>query len=139
MNYVGPAAIGALSGLRSLSAPAVLAKNMGGEKAERIASVLALSEMVLDKLPFVPDRTKPPSLAFRALSGAICGYVIAGRRRSSTQRWMSAFVGGTAAIAASYAGLQFRKSVQLPKIVAALAEDAIVVGAGAVIRYEIGA
>src|SRR5215469_7765256 len=137
MNYAGPAAIGALSGLRSLSAPAVLAKSIGGEKAERIASLLALSEMALDKLPFVPDRTKPPSLAFRALSGAFCGYVIAGRKVSSTQKWMSAFVGGTAAIAASYAGLHFRQSVRLPKIVAALAEDAIVVSAGALIRYEI--
>jgi uncharacterized membrane protein len=139
MNYAGPAAIGALSGLRSLSAPAVLAKRMGGEKAERIASVLALSEMALDKLPFVPDRTKAPSLAFRALSGAVCGYLIAGRKGSSTQKWMSAFVGGAAAVAASYAGLQFRRKVGLPKIVAAFAEDALVVGAGAIIRYEIGA
>jgi uncharacterized membrane protein len=138
MNYAGPAAIGALSGLRSLSAPAAIARSIGGENAERVASVLALSEMVLDKLPFVPDRTKPPSLAFRALSGAVCGYAIAGKKRCSTQRWMSAFVGGAAAVAAAYAGLQFRRNVRLPKIVAALAEDAIVVGAGALIRYEIG-
>jgi uncharacterized membrane protein len=139
MNYARPAAIGALSGLRSLSAPTVLAKNISGRRAERIALALALSEMALDKLPFVPDRTKPPSLVFRALSGAVCGYAIVGKKRSSSEKWMAAFVGGAAAVATSYAGLQFRKNVRLPKILAALAEDAIVVGAGAVIRHEIGA
>jgi hypothetical protein len=43
---------------------------------------------------------------------------------------MSALVGGTAAVAAAYAGNQYRKHVKLPAFAAALLEDVVAVSAG---------
>jgi hypothetical protein len=51
---------------------------------------------------------------------------------------MSAFVAGAAAVAASYAGLEFRKRVKLPPLAAALLEDAFTVGSGAALAALIG-
>ena len=81
--------IGVVSGLRSLTAPAVVAwaarRNwinlhdsavsfMGSSVAVVVFSVLALGELVADKLPWIPSRTTVvgivPRLVFGGLSGA---------------------------------------------------------------------
>ena len=139
MNYSGAAVIGAVSGLRSFSAPAIITSRLGSDRAAHIVEALAITELIADKLPFMPDRTQAGSLVFRALSGAACGYAIAYKEKGSDgQKWMSAFVGGSAALAASYIGFQFRKKVKLPGVVAALLEDAVAVGAGSLVAASIG-
>jgi uncharacterized membrane protein len=139
MNYASAAALGAISGLRSLSGPAVVASRLGSKNTAHLVEALAVTEFVADKLPFMPDRTRPASLAFRALSGAACGYALAkSKHRTNDQKWMSAIVAGTAAIAASYAGLQFRRRVRIPPVFAALVEDALTVGSGAAVAALIG-
>src|SRR6266849_2526604 len=70
-------AIGIIAGLRSLTAPAVVAwaahrgwlnlhntalAFMGSTLAVGIFTVLALVELVADQLPSTPARTKPPAL-----------------------------------------------------------------------------
>jgi uncharacterized membrane protein len=128
MNYGCEAAIGAVCGLRTFTGPAVVA----GPAHRNILVLLAAGELIADKLPFMPNRTDPPSLAARFISGAICGMAIAGRRKRG-ERILSGIVGGTAALAAAYAGLQYRRHVKLPPLPAALLEDAVAVGAGTAI------
>jgi uncharacterized membrane protein len=147
MNYARGAAIGAVSGLRSLTAPAIIAgaanRNilklqktplawLASEGSARATILLAAGELIADKLPFMPNRTDPPGLIVRFISGAICGMAIAGRRKGN-ERIMSGIVGGTAALAASYAGYQYRKHVKLPALAAALLEDVVAVGVGTAI------
>lgn len=83
--------IGVVAGLRSLTAPAVVAWaaalhwiNLHGTWASwvghpvtvTIFSVLAVVELITDKLPKTPSRTAAPSFAFRMISGAFAGAVI---------------------------------------------------------------
>jgi uncharacterized membrane protein len=144
MNYGCEAAMGAVCGLRTFTGPAIIAgaanRNtlklkrtplawLASDRAAGTAMLLAAGELIADKLPFMPNRTDAPGLAARFIAGTICGMAIAGRRKRS-ERILSGIVGGTAAIAAAYAGYQYRKHVKLPPLAAALLEDAIAVGAG---------
>src|SRR5258706_10483298 len=84
--------IGIIAGLRSLTAPAVVAWGaqrgwlnlhgtalsfMGSTAAVAIFSVLAVVELVADQLPSTPSRTKPPGLIARILLGGLSGASIA--------------------------------------------------------------
>ncbi|HEY9303799.1 MAG TPA: DUF4126 family protein [Mycobacterium sp.] len=83
--------IGVIAGLRSLTAPAVVAWaallhwiNLNGTWASWLAhpvtvtivTILAVGELVADKLPKTPSRTSPPSFAARIALGAFAGAVI---------------------------------------------------------------
>jgi uncharacterized membrane protein len=139
--------MGAVCGLRAFMGPAITAGAanrrvlrlertplawLAEDRTATTVALLAAGELIADKLPFIPSRTQTPSLAIRFLSGAICGAAIASRRNPS-ERIMSAIVGGTAAVAAAYAGYQYRKHVRLPALAAALLEDTVAVGLGNVI------
>jgi uncharacterized membrane protein len=147
MNYACEAAIGAVSGLRSFTGPAIIAEAanrnivklkdtplawLATDTAARASTLLAVAELIADKLPFTPDRTNGPSLVARFIAGAVCGMAIAGRRKRSEQI-LGAIVGGTAAIAGAYAGYQYRKHVKVWPVVAALFEDTVAVGTGAAV------
>lgn len=146
MNLACAAGIGAVSGLRSMAGPAIVSEAasrnivrlrktpmawLASDRAARVSAVLAVGEMIADKLPFTPDRTGAPMLAVRAAAGALCGYAICGKGRSRSNGVAAALVGGLAALATSYAGLHYRK--RLPSIAAALLEDAVAVGSGAAV------
>jgi uncharacterized membrane protein len=125
MNYGREAAMGAVCGLRTFTGPAIIA----GLAHRNILVLLAVGELIADKLPFMPNRTEAPGLAARFIAGAICGMAIADRRKRN-ERILSGIVGGTAALAAAYAGVQYRKHVKLPPLPAALLEDAVAIAAG---------
>jgi uncharacterized membrane protein len=125
MNYGCEAAMGAVCGLRAFTGPAMVA----APAHRNVILLLAAGELIADKLPFMPNRTAVPGLVARFTAGAICGMAIAGRRKRR-ERILSGIVGGTAALAAAYAGLQYRRHVKLPPLAAALLEDAVAVGAG---------
>jgi uncharacterized membrane protein len=144
MNFACEAAMGAVSGLRTFTGPAIISgaahRNilklkgtplawLTSARATRISTILAAGELVADKLPFIPSRTEAPSLAGRFLAGAVCGVAMAGKRKRK-ELVMGAIVGGAAAIAAAWAGHQYRKRVKLPPFVAALLEDGLAIGAG---------
>jgi uncharacterized membrane protein len=76
----GAALMGVVCGMRSAMGPAVLARRgrLGGANVSRLLVVAAAGEAVADKAPAVPPRTNVPSLGARALSGAVCGRVLAG-------------------------------------------------------------
>ena len=153
MNLACAAGIGAVSGLRSMSGPAVVSEAatrelprpgktplpwLGSGLSAKTLGWMALGEMLADKLPFMPDRTQPPALAFRALSGGFCAYALCRRRWPASNPWAGAAVGAAAAVAASYAGYAWRKHSPLPKLVSALMEDAVTFGAGNAVISAVG-
>lgn len=147
MNYACEAAMGAVSGLRSFTGPAIVAKAanskvlslektpfefLASDNAAKVSILLAVGELILDKLPFTPNRTKVPSLIGRFFAGALAGAAVAHKRKRNDMI-MGAVVGGAAAIAAAYAGYQYRKHVRLPSVVSGLLEDTVAVAAGTAI------
>jgi len=146
MNYTCEAVMGAVSGLRSFAGPAIVSEAahrkllkldktplawLASGGAAKTSIALAVGEMIADKLPFMPDRTQAPALIGRFVTGAVAGAAVSGRKRND--QIMGAVVGGAAALAAAYAGYQYRKHVKLPGIIAALLEDAVAVSAGTAI------
>jgi uncharacterized membrane protein len=85
-------AIGVVAGLRSLTAPAVVAwaahlnwlhlqgtpfKLLGSTVAVVLFTVLAVAELVTDKLPSTPSRTALPGLIARIVLGGLSGAAVA--------------------------------------------------------------
>jgi uncharacterized membrane protein len=85
-------AIGFVAGLRSMTAPAAVAWGarlgwlrlsgtplafLGTAPAAYILGVLMVAELVADKLPFTPSRTRPGPFAGRIISGALAGAALA--------------------------------------------------------------
>lgn len=143
--------IGAVSGLRSMMGPAAVSQAasrrmlrlrepatefLASEMSANILAALAAAELVADKLPFTPDRTKPPSLMLRAASGALCGAAVASAMRESAVT--GAILGSAAAIGAAFAGRELRRvghRNKWPDTPVALIEDALAMsGALAVVR-----
>ena len=149
------ATLGFVAGLRSqvpISALARAAKN--GDFADQadgplqylhspwtspVTDVMAVGEMVADKLPFIPSRIKPLPLAGRGFIGGVAGAAIFKNAHKSIP--MGLLIGVAAATAGSFAGYHARsfltKRTGLPDLVFAVAEDALAIGLGrlAVKRY----
>lgn len=119
------ALLGGVSGLRTFTAPAVLALRgrWGASPATRVLPLLAAGELVGDKLPFVPARSSPPAYAGRVASGAACGTAVAGGA--------GAGVGAVAAAAVTPLSQRARaalgRRIDVPDPVLGLAEDALAV------------
>ena len=144
--YVSAAMIGFVTGLRSLTGPALLSagssagllrwgprlKWLRSSKTALAFGALALGELVLDKLPSAPARTKAGPLAARAVSGALCGAAVCAVKDGDVPT--GAVIGAAGAIAGTYAGYYLRKHAVdkhgVPAIAAALAEDAIAISSG---------
>jgi uncharacterized membrane protein len=132
--------IGAIAGLRSMAAPAIISraarrksfrirdsrlKFLQSNKAGIVLSALAVGELVADKLPFTPNRTSPAPLAGRIASGSLCGAVLASAAKRSVA--LGALFGGIGALAGSFAGHRLRRRIsrKLPPLSIAAAEDAL--------------
>jgi uncharacterized membrane protein len=146
--FAGAALLGALAGMRSMAAPAAVAQLsrkgalaglpgplafVTGSRFLTSASVLAVGELVADKLPFTPNRTAAGPLLGRALMGGASGAVICLAKRRSVLA--GALIGATAAVGAAYGAYELRREavrrLRVPDMVVALAEDALVGVAGA--------
>jgi uncharacterized membrane protein len=124
------AGIGFVAGLRSMTAPAAVMAATDNPLALP-GVLLALGELVGDKLPMTPSRTIPPAFGVRVLSGGYCGFALAEPYDGSM---LIGVAGGAAgAVAGTLAGAAWREKVapalHVPSIVAALLEDALAVGA----------
>ena len=122
--------IGAVCGLRTMTGPAsVLQASKNGWA--RVLPLLAVGELIADKLPNIPSRTSPPALAARAVSGAICGWLLATADRESGP--LGATLGIAGAVAGSYLGSAYRAAAakaHIPDLIPALFEDAVAGTAG---------
>jgi uncharacterized membrane protein/uncharacterized protein (UPF0548 family) len=152
LNTVG---FGVLAGMRSLSAPAFLSRQLSqqpvdapkgrvhalaSERTSRVLTVLAVSELAADKLPWIPARISPPSLVARAVSGALAGAAVAAPHRRMTVG--RALLGAAAAVASSFAFYKLRQLATrewgIPNVVAGLMEDAVAIGLGNRLLARIG-
>jgi uncharacterized membrane protein len=139
--------IGVVAGLRSLTAPAVVAwaahRNwlnlhhtslsfMGSTAAVAIFTLLAVAELVADKLPSTPSRLKPPGLIARIVLGGLSGASVALAGAQSIA--LGAVLGLAGGIAGAFAGHEVRarlvKSLKVPDLVIALLEDAVAIAGG---------
>ena len=130
--------IGLFNGLRSLTAPAVTAwaAHLGWLRIEGplsligsvtslvIFTVLALAELVVDKLPNAPNRTAPPGLIARILMGGLTGACVAGGGQG-------AFLGAVLGAVGCFGGYKARtglvKALGTRDIYVALVEDLVAI------------
>ena len=135
--YFKAAGIGAVAGLRTMTAPAVtLAAGKSGLRGA--GSLLAFGEYLADKLPFTPSRLSPPGLIARVVSGGWCGGTVAARLGASRPAGIGCGIAG--ALAGSWLGYTIRaflvKSKGLPDTGVALAEDAIALWAARLVTKQ---
>jgi uncharacterized membrane protein len=126
---VTAAALGAVSGSRSMLAPALVARAISSSPLAPILSLFAAGEMAADKLPAIPARTEALPLFGRMVSGAVVGAAVGGRRH----RVAGALTGAAGALAASFALAAARRlasAQRIPNAVAGVCEDALALGAG---------
>lgn len=137
--------IGLISGLRSLTPVAVTAwaTRMGWLKVQGtlsligslpsviIFTVLALTELIMDKLPKTPPRTSPPGLISRIVMGALAGACIASAGGQAAL--VGALLGAVGGVIGCYGGYRARiglvKALGTPDIFVALFEDLITIAA----------
>ena len=141
MNYVFVLAlgIGIVAGLRSLTAPAVVAWGahlgwlnlhgsplafMGSTTAVAIFSLLAIGELIADKLPMIPKRTAPAPLIARVVTGGLCGACLCAAVGKSLLA--GALLGGIGGIVGAFLGYGIRRRLDLhiKDLVVAVCEDA---------------
>jgi len=142
--------IGVVAGLRSLTAPAVVAWaallgwiNLHGTWASWVGNVitvviitiLAVAELVSDKLPKTPARTAPPSFAARIIMGGFSGAVIG---TPFGHPWTALGAGIIGSVLGTLGGFQARKRLVAARngrdLPIALLEDAVaILGAIAIV------
>jgi uncharacterized membrane protein len=139
--------IGVVAGLRSMSAPAIVAwaahlgwislsgshlAFMGSAWAVGIFTVGALVEFVADQLPTTPARTTVVPLAARIVMGLLTGACLGTAGGSSL--WLGALTGAIGAIAGAFGGYRVRvglvRTLQAPDFAIAIPEDLIAIGLG---------
>lgn len=136
--------IGVLAGLRSLTPPAAVAwaVHLGWLKAVRplaligslpaviILSVLAITEVIFDKLPNTPNRTAPPGLIGRIVTGSFAGACVSLGGGKSV--FVGAGLGLIGGIVGCFGGYQVRarlvKSLRQPDFNIAVIEDLVAIG-----------
>ncbi len=141
------AGIGLVAGLRSLTAPAVVAwaanlgsinlhnsplAFMGSKWTVVVFTVLAVVELVADQLPSTPARTGAMGLSARIVTGALTGACLA--QAGNAPLWLGAIAGIGGAIVGAFGGYKARvglvRSLRVPDFVIAIPEDAIAIGLG---------
>lgn len=152
--YAGAALMGIVAGMRSMTAPAVVSRlasaagmPVGRSGLDflhnpvfpRVISILAAGELIADKLPFMPSRTAPFSLASRAISGAASGAALCSAKKRPA--WLGALFGAGGAVAGTYAAYELRhrlvKKLRLPDPFVAVAEDVLAIGSGTLIASKV--
>jgi uncharacterized membrane protein len=142
--------IGVIAGLRTMTAPAVVAwaanrhwlnlhnsplAFMGSTAAVVVFTLAALGELVVDKLPSAPNRTQLLGLIGRSVLGGLSGAAVAASGAQSIAP--GAVLGVAGAIAGAFGGYEVRKrlvrALKVPDLVIALLEDAVAIGGGLLI------
>lgn len=136
--------IGFIAGLRSVVTPAVVAwavqrswlnlqgtslSFLGSTAAVAIFTILAVLELVTDKLPSTPARTKPLGLIARVLLGGLSGAAVAMAGRQSVA--VGCALGAVGGVVGAFVGYQVRtglvRALKVPDFVIAVLEDLVTV------------
>jgi uncharacterized membrane protein len=136
--------IGVIVGLRSLATPAVVSwaarlgwlplqdtglAFLGFSATPYILSLLAIGELIADKLPKTPSRKAPMGFIARIASGALCGAALGAPSHALFEGLGAGIVG---AVVGTFGGYEFRarlvKATGGNDLKVALLEDAIAIG-----------
>jgi uncharacterized membrane protein len=147
--------IGIIAGLRTLTAPAVVAwaahlkwvdlretwaAFMASAVTLYLLTALAAVELIRDKLPNTPSRKTPGPFAARIVSGALSGAALCVAARQSSV--LGGLLGGLGAVVGTLSGYEARtrlvKAWGVPDFVVALLEDAVAIGGGLFIVSRFG-
>jgi uncharacterized membrane protein len=142
--YVLSFLIGMVAGLRSMTAPAAVswAARLGWLHVENtglaflgftftpyILSVLAIGELIADKLPKTPSRKAPPGFIGRIVTSALSGAALGAANQALMVGLVAGVLGG---VAGTLGGYEFRarlvKAIGGNDFPIALLEDAIAIG-----------
>ncbi|MFL6353268.1 MAG: DUF4126 family protein [Bryobacteraceae bacterium] len=142
-TYILAFLIGVIAGLRSMTAPAAVswAARLGWLHLENtwlaflgfavtpyIFTVLALGELIADKLPKTPSRKSLVGFVGRIFSGALCGAALGATRQAVAGGLLLGILG---AIAGTLGGYEFRTRLAAAiggkDLPIALLEDAIAI------------
>lgn len=140
-TYVLAFLIGVVAGLRSMTAPAVVswAARLGWLPLENtwlaflgsaitpyILSVLAVAELINDKLPKTPSRKTPVPFAARVVVGALCGAALGAPGQALIGGLLAGVLGAVAGTLGGYeARTRLVKALGGKDLPIALLEDAI--------------
>ena len=138
-------AIGVIAGLRALTPLAVVcwAAHLGWINVQGshlaflgsivtvvIVTILAIAELINDKLPATPSRTAPVPLGVRIVTGAICGMALSIAGGQGIPLGLVAGIVG--ALVGTFGGYQVRHQIvtqlKVKDIGVALTEDLIAIG-----------
>jgi uncharacterized membrane protein len=145
--------IGFVAGLRTMTAPAVVAwavhlgwinlhgshlNFMGSMWTVTLFTLAALGEYIVDTLPGTPARTSPPALTARIctamLTGACVGFA------GGAAPLVGGAVGALGAVAGAFGGYETRKrlvrALNVRDLMIAIPEDLIAVGLAIIFCYE---
>ena len=119
--------IGIVAGLRTMIAPTAVAYSRNSY-LWMIFAVLAIAELIGDKLPKTPARTMPLSLIARCISGGASAYFLV---HGSLNGWLAALCGIVGALIGAYGGYGMRRLLtmraKIPDIAVAIGEDVLTV------------
>jgi uncharacterized membrane protein len=137
--------MGIVAGLRSMTPPAAVAwcarlgwlhlegtplAFLGSTAAAYVLTGFMLAELVADKLPRTPSRTRPGPFLARLVTGGLAGAALTAGVGSSLA--LGALLGALGAVAGTLGGYKARtglvRALRVPDYVIALAEDAVAVG-----------
>jgi uncharacterized membrane protein len=144
-------ALGAIAGMRAMSAPALLSNHLANSPSLLLTGtklgylqrtgvatgmkVLAVAELIGDKIPKTPNRISPMQLLPRVLSGALVGATIA--EINGESKITGSLLGVVGALAGSYAFFFLRKKLGdisgFPDAAFALMEDALALKVGSAV------
>jgi uncharacterized membrane protein len=150
------AALGAITGVRSMAAPALLSHELAergsfgddtrlerfltSQSTSRLLTLFAGGEMLADKVHFVPDRTAALPLLGRAMIGSLTAAAYAVNRRHPVL--LPAAVGAAAAVASALAAFHLRRiaaeQLRVPDRLLGMMEDGLVVAASRGIASAMG-
>ncbi|MGD0363982.1 MAG: DUF4126 family protein [Bryobacteraceae bacterium] len=102
---------------------------LGFRAAPYIVSVLAIGELINDKLPNAPSRKAPPGFIARIVTGALCGAALGAGSQALAGGLVAGAIG---AVAGTLGGYEFRsrlvKAIGGRDLPIALLEDVIAIG-----------
>ena len=145
--YLGCFSIGIIAGLRSMTAPALVSwavhfgwldlsgsrlSFLGSRAAITILSLLALGELVADKLPRTPNRTDLGPFVFRVITGGFSSAAICASAHQPVV--IGTILGVLGAIAGAFGGYKIRHRLVevfgIPDFGVAVVEDIVAIGGG---------
>lgn len=146
--------LGCVDGLRSFTAPAVVCWGahlgwlhlagtrfafVGQRWTVMVVTLLAMIELVVDKLPNTPARTAPVGLTARIVLGGASGLALGTAVGASVL--LAGAIASIGAVAGAFGGYRIRHAMvlkaHLPDLVVAIAEDAIAIAGGLLIVSHI--